>query len=291
MIDNKKIKIDLINDLSDIVRNDINEMGYDTSSVSKDKLLLLYNELLMRLIIPRKREIEISKEFVCPTSLQDGFNELKQKILNGISINAHLSRKIKNIDYDDKMFYDWRIHHFHLGTEIDPTTNLIKGTKEVAFAYITDEKAYFIQVLDHNQWGNKDVLNIIESNWPFLLYRYKVNGEPEIDLSQDDILKLRGKNVNTILKLASGNSYVAIGGGYNGLGSSLEALQATIELKKIMEKNEKEIYDKILNGGISTKCICKMKRINQNKLSISDESNNILGDISWKNLISIYGHL
>ena len=291
MIDNDYINIDLVNDLSNILKDDITEMGYDVPTVTHDKILLLYNELLMRLIVPRKREIVISKEFFCPAELEAGLDQLKQKITEGAPVNGHLSRKIKNLDYDDKMLYDWGVHHLHLGTETDSRTGLIKGTKYVVFAVVNDKTAYFIQILDHQQWSNKDVLTIIESNWPFLLSQNKVDGEPEVDLTQEEILKLRGKNINTILKLPSGNSYSSIGGGYNGLGSSLRALDATFELKKTMIENEKKIYNQIKSGCNGVKTVCHMKRINDSELSILDDDNNNLDYISWKNLVSIYGHL
>jgi hypothetical protein len=291
MIDNDYINIDLINDLSNILKDDITEMGYDMSTIAHDKILLLYNELLMRLIVPCKRKIEIAKEFSCPAELETGLEQLKQKIIDGESINGHLSRKIKSIDYDDKMLYDWDVHHLHLGTEIDPRTGLIRGTKDVVFTVFKEETAYFIQILDHQQWSNKDVLTIIESNWPFLLSQNKVDGEPEVDLTQEEILKLRGKNINTILKLPSGNSYVAIGGGYNGLGSSLKALNATFNLNKTMLDNELIIYNQVKRACYCAKTICHMKRIDETKLSIIDNTNKNLNYIDWKSLVSIYGHL
>lgn len=288
MIDNKYIKINLIDDLSKICKDDINEMGYDTSSLSLDVVLIQYNELLMRLITPQKRQIEISREFCCPPSLQAGFNLLKSKVSDGLSINAHLSRKIKSLEYDDKMLYDWNVHHLHLGTETDSNTGLIRGTKEVAFAVVTDDTVYFIQVFDHNQWSNKDVLNIIESNWPDLLSRYEIEGEPETEFTAANIQDLRTANINTILKLDSGKSYISCGDGYTAQGSSIRATEGTIELKKYMEAWESDILRYLQEKGKLSKTICEMRRTDSETLTVFDENDIMLVQIPWKKLTSIY---
>lgn len=288
MVKNNTLEINLIADINNIINEDITKMGYTIESTQNTDLLLLYFKLKKRLVEKKKRIIKKSKEFHCPSNLTQGLNILENKIKNGVSIRQHLSRKIICLDYDDKMLNDWGIYHLHLGINYNKN-NLVNGTKETVFAMFDDANAYFIQIYDHKQWTNKDILEIIENNWSYLICNSKIqdNVDVECDFNSNDIQHLRNANLNTTIKLNSGNCYIPIGGGVTADGGSAEATLEKINLIEFLEKTEKDIekYLKILKV---TNAQYTMKRYNNKTLRIESKNISQYWDFSFPALVSTY---
>lgn len=288
MVNNNILEINLIDDIKKIIINDITNMGYTINSKQNTDLLLLYFNLKKRLVEKKTRSIKKSKEFCCPLYLNQGLKNLENKIKNGESIWQHLSRKIICLDYNDKMLYDWGIYHLHLGINYNKN-NLVNGTKEILFAMFDDKTAYFIQIYDHQQWTNKDVLNIIENNWPHLICNSEIPGnvDVEYEFNNDDIKELRNANINPIIKLDSGKCYIPIGGGVTANGGSLEALDQKIDLINLLEEQEKKI-NQYLNKLHVTNAKYTMDRLDNKSLRIESKTISYCWDMEFPNLASTY---
>ena len=114
------IQINLFEELANIFRQDLEDLGYSTTSLrTPEEVTMMYVTTYERLVSKRVRSIEFANGFQVPSHLQSGFDLLCEKFRNGCSVYQHLSRTTDKMDFQDKMLFDWGIHHFHLGTVIE----------------------------------------------------------------------------------------------------------------------------------------------------------------------------
>jgi hypothetical protein len=152
------------------------------------------------------------------------------------------------------MLNDWGIYHLHLGIDFykkDP--NFIDRTKSVLFAAFDNENAYFIGVYNHGNgyfpWIKLDIMNIVSSNWPFLLNQ--VNGVNGDILSEENIRSLRSKSANYLLKIndhviaPAGGGSMASGLGFNVLRKSDEVIANLRYYETIIRQNAVNIANQI----------------------------------------------
>ena len=93
----------------------VNMWGYDISNISNEEIPFIYFNAENRRPINRKRRIEISDIFNCPSQLENGWESLKLLIKSGQNILPNLSKMVTKLNKKDSLLYDWGIYHFHLG--------------------------------------------------------------------------------------------------------------------------------------------------------------------------------
>ena len=98
----------------------------------------------------------------------------EMKIEKGESVNPHLNSATKK-DQLDGLLYDWGIHHLHLG-ETFSAPGYVERTGPVLFAIFRKDDVYFIDIRNHEGWSDKNLLEIVNRNWPELLSIYKMEG-------------------------------------------------------------------------------------------------------------------
>lgn len=199
--------------LANIFKREIEELGFDTSSLTtSDDVLQSYCSYTYRLIEKRPRAIYKATSFACPAEVEIGLKWLEEKIRKGESVNPHLNSATKK-DKLDGLLYDWGIHHLHLG-ETFSAPGYVKRTGPVLFAIFRKNNVYFIDIRDHVGWSDKGLLDIVNENWSELLSIYKMEGvKPETSFDEKDITLLRKSGVNTFHELSAGDSYLPMGGG------------------------------------------------------------------------------
>ena len=227
--------------LAKIFKKEIEELGFDTSSLTTtEKVLQSYCSYTYRLIEKRPRKIYKAATFTCPEEVEVGLKWLEEKIRNGESVNPHLNNATKK-DKLVGLLYDWGIHHLHLG-ETFSSRNYVKRTGLVLFAVFRKDNVYFIDIRDHIGWSDKGLLDIVNENWPELLSIYKMEGvKPETSFDESDITLLRKSGVNTFHELSVGNSYLPMGGGITAAGTSTMAMLSYVELIRMLNKIETNI--------------------------------------------------
>lgn len=239
----KSITIDIERDVvSQISAHLIGEGFSSLSSLTNRKVILLYFNYYERLITPHARKIHKSKSFACPSIHAPGLAALEMKVKAGTDLKPHLSKKIKNLQYYDSLLNDWHIHHLHLGTT--PCTRdpgFVERTEPLLYARFDEDNAYFIDIMDHNSWTNRDCVQIIHDNWPSTIASCKSRGAIDIehDLTDEEIGKLREANINYHLKLNDGSIYAPIGYGSTMHGNSLlSSIRANSVHAKIIQMNK-----------------------------------------------------
>ena len=243
---------DIKSDWDSILRDELVRKGYDPSSVTNQTdLACSYSSIKARRIQSKPRTVILSSTFSIPQDLRTGFEQLKSKIENGDDINPYLSKSVFKLQKDDLMFYDWGIHHFHLGEYIEPD-GFIKRTGLLAFGIVRPDSIYFISIEAHGAWSDKSLIEIVDRDWPELISSHRFNGGIEPNLTDEELGILRKAHVNTGIQLSNGHSYIILGGGYTSAGTSMEAMRNVtmvnhrfIDLYKDLEKATVKVSDGI----------------------------------------------
>lgn len=271
------MKINLFDDFKEILKamiressNKLKEMKYEQKIKNLEdlnKICLLYMNLYRRLIEAKPRKIYKSKEFKSPKGLETNLQDLENRIIKGDDLTPFLSRKLKKLDFPDATLNEWGIYHLHLGGLKNPD-EFSGGFNELLFVMFDDSNAYFIQIMTHKDWTNKELITIIHKNWPALITRFKTMMISVEKTSDSDRMKWRKGGINIPITMDDGTTYFGPGGG-------ILLTQYSILDKNycnIMIKNLKRIEREILNMKIIIKSkIKEIYKISQNSLNFKLE--------------------
>ena len=220
--------------LANIFKREIEELGFDTSSLTtSDDVLQSYCSYTYRLIEKRPRAIYKATSFACPAEVEIGLKWLEEKNGRGESVNP-LEQREKKRDRRGGILYEWGRDIVHLG-ETFSAPGYVKRTGPVLFAIFRKNNVYFIDIRDHVGWSDKGLLDIVNENWSELLSIYKMEGvKPETSFDEKEITLLRKSGINTFHELSAGNSYLPMGGGITSAGTSMMAMQTYVEMIRML---------------------------------------------------------
>ncbi|RZK01619.1 MAG: hypothetical protein EOO46_19765 [Flavobacterium sp.] len=166
---------------------------------------------------------------------------LEDKILRGENLRPHLSKLMDKIGFQDKMLFDWDIHHFHLGVNLNQN-GYVDRTGPLLYARVTDDKIYFIKIAEHDNWSDKDLITIIHENWPKSISSFRSSAEVlESNYDSEEIAQLRKANVNSIVNIAPGINYYGPGWGMASSGHSADAVDSYLHMLHRFRDMEKSI--------------------------------------------------
>ena len=177
-------------DLVDIIKHQFDKVGicYEDDMEVCD-LASCYLQMLNRRVVPMPRQVHFSDEI--NDTLEKLLREcdaekrikklegrrtvsyIRDLLLKGSDVTQFLSRGINDLMSQDKLLWDYGMHHFHLNRALEPNGNFVKRSDYLLLAIITDEDAYFVDVRPHRdrqrlEWVRQDLLRIVHSNWPEL---------------------------------------------------------------------------------------------------------------------------
>lgn len=238
------MKIDFLNDLKNIIISNLEFMGF---SLPKNKelahLMLCYKNIGNKHIVHRKRRISFSKEISINEDLKL-FTDVINKVKNGDDINCFLSKRIRCLEYQDKLLNDWGIHHLHYQR---------KRADQLLFVMLSDDHAYFIDIMPHENykkrpnevtWTNSRLIQIVHSNWPDLLTFYKINGVDKDTITDQERRTLRQLNCNSTITTSDGTTYWGIGEGLTSTGHSIKHLREVDYQIKCVKNMEQDFLQK-----------------------------------------------
>ena len=240
------IEIDLIKDMANIMRDEMREIGYKVNLPDDREAMIYYFTICARIVKTKPRTVHEAKNIVIPPARKAGYDALKNRFEKGESVMPYQSKKIKGLMFQDKMLFDWGIHHFHLHDVIEPD-GFVKQRDELLYAIMEDNDVYFIDVKEHNHWSDKDLLEPVLANWPHLLKPYQISGTPVTDFNSKDIGQLREANVNLVLTLSDGHGYMGRGMGVTTAGTSANATIQMINMARCLKGLEKQVKEKNTN--------------------------------------------
>ncbi len=227
---------------------------------SFDELMYKSLSLRARIIAQKNWNVQTSKALAGRTlspATQQGLDLLIEKAQKGEDLVPHMSKRIADPEYNDGMFNDWKIYHFHLGTSFDPTGKFIQRTNDLAFVMTNGMEFYILDVLPHaGSFTSKDLLEIAHQQWPEILESSKLNLSgmtlaPEgiaLTDTSEKIAKLRKRGITTFYQMSDGTVYMPPGGGYMWGGQSATVMRQKLILtnhyqrvEDLVKKNENVI--------------------------------------------------
>ena len=228
----------LESDLSRLIRDqfDKNGISYDPS-MPVQCLTARYFEMSMRRIQPVPRRVhfsdqihtslgELSRRGKSESLARDAWGMvfgLRQHLVDGVNVNAFLSKNIRNAEGWDGLLWNYGMHHFHLGRERGKD-GFVKRSKHLLFAIVAEMDAYFVDVRPHPPkdgigWVSQELLRIVHSEWPELIEKSILHGVSGDELTDEEMHELRRKNVNYAMNI-DGKAIARLLGGMAGDGSS-----------------------------------------------------------------------
>lgn len=223
--------------------------------VDKNKSCFMQVLKLKNWIIEDKpRKVTFAKDFVVSTDYKNGLNLLAKKFKSGSGrIFRHQSRGLFNGKAKDLMFYDFGIHHLHLGIGTDtkhPKMEL--GTKSVVFVYINNDEAFFIRSALHGEWHLQNSLKIIHQERPDLIKHRIIIDVQGDNLTDDEILKCRNLGCNYCLNI-DGTSYMPENT-FNSSGQIKEIIYKDYIFEKILSLVNISLNNFVLENKLTAHC-------------------------------------
>jgi len=264
------LEMDLNSDFHLLIKAEMKKIGIEPSG-TRDIVYEFFNTM-KRIIAIRPRKVLKSNEFLCPEEYKRALEEFENNVKNGTNLNRYLSDQIKQPERSDDLLNDWNIFHFHL-TKRFRDDGFARRSDYQIFAWVTDECIYMIQVYPHSSeylYCKKEMIEILENNWPELLEHSKMMGIEGLEtrLNDAEYSQLREAHITTLVQTGEQKIYGLIGGGYMSDGSSGEAVRNADfwhnQLKKcedIIENNMVkiiEIIEKMRGCHMSAHCMIRL---------------------------------
>lgn len=246
--------IDFIADYQEIITQELCSLGHPPQDEEDlDTVLTRYLNLLLRrppTIVWTVNQSQELENKIIPQEITLGLQQFIEKAESGQDLTPHLSTQSDNPDYQDLMFYDWGILHFHLGTNPHPRRQgFVERTDDLLFAIAPSDTAtmYLIDIHPHRGgFTNQDLLRILEENWPEILDRYELNGVTELsdNASDSDIDSLRKGSMNTFIQTPGGRFLMPMGLGITGAGTSVVIRKQADDIRTYVCNLEKSFIQK-----------------------------------------------
>jgi len=217
-----------------------------TNSASDTDIQQQYLNQRKRLVDPRPREIYRTPTFLCPKEHEEGLHLLEQEVTKGASLTPRLSRKINKAAEKDPMLFVWGIHHFHLGVKKDKKyLDMMDGTKELLFAWVTDTQFFEIGVYTHQDWSRQSLLQSVYDVWSHLLEPYRLKGilGTPGDRTNDEICRLWKSGISTPFTADDGSVFAPPGGGITTAKTSTGVQFELMDCRGIIRSIEKSVHD------------------------------------------------
>lgn len=233
------------------MRTRLKEKGFKVkASATDDQLSCTYWNTIWRHIPVQPRKVVRAKELVCPPERQAGLEALAKRFEAGEDVNPWLSTTRKIGHFNDKLLNDWGIQHFHLGLTPEERFD------DCLFATVISDGVFFLHVLPHDRYTERDLVRRMHSNWPKLLEDRRVVGIDGPDLTDEEVQTIRNKNGNVALKMPDGVTYFPPGGGLVSSGLAIGvrrnadfAMEAVEDYQKHVETNLRSIAEQFGQQG------------------------------------------
>lgn len=277
-----ELEINLFQDWKNILKEDLESYGYDLSNTNNKDIPTLYYNVKNRHIEEKPRKINISKEFNCPRDLERGWRFLNKHVKSGKDLNAHLSKGVKKLKRRDILLDNWDIYHFHLGEKMEG--EFVKRGDPLVFAILKEHIFYAIGIFKHGDWAKQEIVEIIHSNWSYIIKDYVIKGFDEVgSFSEQETKVMNKKNINAYIEVSDGTVYSPMGGGRSTSGYNAKAIYFQIRTEKLLRIIENQIKEQLKNSEYDFKIKAKLCILNY-KYTVAFSSNDTDFNIFIPNL-------
>lgn len=210
------ISLNLKQELNSWAYTQLTNDGFN--NINHSEAMAQYYDVSLRIIAPKPRKIEKSKEFTCPTGYENKLKFFENAVTSGINLRPFMTKTMLDASFQDKMLFDWGIYHFHVTDSIDTKDKrFMARSGQLLIAYkdwYDDETVYFLNVVSHkkiNLWTTQNFIRILADKWPDMMEKYRMQGVVATDFSVTDAeyASLRNVNVNSSIDLGDGRVYIS----------------------------------------------------------------------------------
>lgn len=255
-----KITCNLYAQWIDGIRKEMTQAGFDHYALSDQDCAIKFYSWKRRIVPSRKRHVFKASDFNCPNHLKKGLTNLEKAFETGNDIWPWQSKFIDRPSYEDGMFNDYRVVHFHLGIGFKPNGYINRTPNgELLFAIVDSSSVYELGIYRHGDWYELDLLDIVDDNWPHLLdaVTIRVLDITHCPSTREEVKTLRKANVVSFIKLKSGRIVAPLGGGVATNGTSNDAVCSADYWAKVLRDGEKaiisDIKEQIQKGELESK--------------------------------------
>ena len=256
------LKLDLLKDYACLLRHRLAAKGYPSpASETDEEALTRYLNMLNRAIEPRARLTKKTIDFACPPDDQAGLNALIKVSQDGGNLRPYQSTGMEKDKYDDGMLNDWGFHHFHLGTGPHPMIpGYVNRTGPLLYAVVTPDSLYCIAILQHQQWSNQQLLEVMQRDFPDLTKAgtFKNNTlKPQslaVNYTDTEVQQFRDAGINAIMQRSDGSIMMGSGGGVTlsrkkGQRSAKIAI-ANTDVRRLLQDAEDSLNELVVSAGV-----------------------------------------
>lgn len=254
-----KLKADFINDWIQNIKKNLITDGYDISKITDNKISTCYFNAISRKPEQTKRNIILSDVFTCPDTVHAAWDRLNTKILTGEDLSSELSKNVSELLDHDSLMNDWDVHYFQLKTETKIIVNRVFNNSSTLLAVFTSNTVFVINIYESVNWDEKEILEIIHRNWPFLIERSKIETSTFMNLKSRNLNEYSEELFKSLTMTEDGSIYSHRGGGIVEGGCNSNARIRTIKTLKylktvqdVLENNISIIVSQIPNYSEST---------------------------------------
>jgi hypothetical protein len=72
------------------------------------------------------------------------------------------------------MLNDWGVHHLHISTQVE-TDGFVRRDEPLLFVVFKPQAAYMVDIMQHGDWAQDLVLEVLASEWPNEGVIYEIN--------------------------------------------------------------------------------------------------------------------
>ena len=222
-------------DLVEGIKTSFDALGirYDPDIGNTSRLAAQYFYIRFRMISAKPRSVHFSKALEAQLPAMDSkwtalVDDIKDHFQAGWDVSKFLSKKMFDATFNDGLWNDYGIHHFHLTRELGKNGRSARGSEMLLFAIVKESEAYFIDIAPHPDggsledygWVRQDLLTTANSNWPELCEHHIARGFSGDVLTDAQKKELRRKNVNVVHQVGD-KAIFPMGGGLTSAGTNM----------------------------------------------------------------------
>lgn len=226
-----QVDMDLLNDLKNILQQEMESLGY---SVKADEDY--YSVTLQYYNIPWRKLSSVVRVCLLSDKLQasgllgqyrDAVDRMIAASQAGQDLTPFMSSRINKPRFNDLLWNDWGITHFHLGNQNSDGT--ISRTSDLLFVFPTETHLHLIDIRTHESFEEFEFVEILHRNWPQAIAHYKevlasnVQPKPKTELFQ--IARNANVKFSLPIEVSDGTVYHPPGGGYMTSGVSIQVVR------------------------------------------------------------------
>jgi hypothetical protein len=182
-----------------------------------DDVMIMFVNSRFRYIPAARRPAVWSRELRARGGINrhvlQGVRRLEKASAAGLALGPFQSTTLLDGLFADKLFNEWRIHHFHLDLPGGNATKpgFVKRAAELLFAMATPTELLLIDVRDHGAFADKQLFEIVHRNWPDAVVRWRLHGVSDADIIDHGWARKARLSIPTVL--SDGAVYMNLGGG------------------------------------------------------------------------------